>query len=279
MQEKSKKSQFEDCNEEITLSELGNNLGLQEKWKALEAMEVFEETFDFEDSLEGKSIKEIVEFRFNQSDYSRLAEYITGLRPENPKILDKLVYDKEKIRYKYGLPSIDWIIENPTEYERFLRDIAKKNNRRIRDRSDCSNYFLKETDVAGAYFYKTKAIGADIDKTDESAYLISLATLEHEIIHSIQDAKFSTLPFEIIEYEAYLANFDLEYYLEEASDFMVLYLFRDVVGDSVIQSYMRSNQIRNKYGLEMIEPEWINPEFFLKNVDGIDSKEIEKYMK
>lgn len=223
-----------------------------------------------------KTIREVIEFRFNQPDYSRLAEYITGLRPGNSEMLDRLTYDQQKVRYKYGLPPMNWILENPTEYERFLRNIAKKNKTHIRYMSDCGVLlFSKASHIAAVYFYKRKDIGIDIDKTDKDAYLMSLAILEHEIIHSIQDTKFF-LPIEIVEYEAYVAGLNSEYF-EDNSDEIGWRFFEDNVAVSVNYVYAKNNEKRSEKGLDLIEPEWKDPEFFLKNVDGIDSKEIEKY--
>ncbi len=276
MQEKSKDNQTEDIKEKITVSELGDTFGLT-NWEALEAMELLEGNLSFEDSLKGKTSKEIIEFRFNQPDYSQLAEYVTGLRPENEEILDKLSYDQEKVRVKYGLPSIDWVCENPTEYERFLKDIAKKKKVHIRNKLDCDKLFSEDNDIGAVYLYERRAIGVDIDEKNEKTYLASLFTLEHEIIHSLQDIKFSRLPIEVVEYEAYVAALDLEYLEEEPEEIGWNFFGGNYVGGSVKRFYERGNEERNKNGEDIIEPEWKDPEFFLKNVDQIDEKEIEKY--
>ena len=48
----------------------------------------------------------LISFRNKQSQYSRLAEVITGLRPEDPGMAERLIEDQKIVRAKYGLPSI-----------------------------------------------------------------------------------------------------------------------------------------------------------------------------
>ncbi len=78
----------------------------------------------YEENEGKRNPQEIIDFRSNQSDKSRLIEYATGLRPDDPKMGDKLVEDAKAIEAKYGIPPLAGPL---TEIEHNLREIAKKN--------------------------------------------------------------------------------------------------------------------------------------------------------
>lgn len=221
------------------------------------------------DDLSELSSEEIIEFRFNQWDYSKLAEYITGIRPDNPEMLKLLTLEQKKLREKYSLPPIDWVLDNPTEYERFLKEKAKKNRTHIRDRLDCGKYFKENFSTEGVFSYESNSIGVDINRTDLKNYCKSIKILEHEVIHSLQAIKYPRMPIEISEYEAYVANENLRENYEDEVFFHIL--------GSIDGWYEKVNKLMEENSSETIVPEWRDPEYFLRNVDKIDEEDIENY--
>ncbi len=82
--------------------------------------------------------KEQIDFRAKQEFGSRLAEYITGMRPEDEKMVDRLAEDQRVIRAKYRLPAIGEI-SLLTDYERYLRQRAEELGVEIRPTSAYGN--------------------------------------------------------------------------------------------------------------------------------------------
>src|SRR3990167_6058879 len=78
-----------------------------------------------------------IEFRLRQSRASRLSEYITGMRPDDPRMVDRLIQDQNILRSKYRLPAREVQVVSPSEYERTLRARAKKIGVAIRDKLEC----------------------------------------------------------------------------------------------------------------------------------------------
>lgn len=225
-----------------------------------------------DDLSELSSTEEVIKFRFNQWDYSKLAEYITGIRPYNPKMSKLLTLEQKRLRGKYSLPPIDWVLDNPTEYERFLKEKAKKNRTRIRNCLDCSYYFKKNLSTEGVFFPHSNTIGVDMYRTyrtDSKNYFTSIETLEHEVIHSLQEIKYPRMPIEIFEYEAYVAS---ENFKEGDENEIFVDILKNVEG-----CYEKVNEQMGENSSETIVPEWRNPEYFLRNVDKIDEEDIENY--
>ena len=85
--------------------------------------------------IEAKLTKDqLLELRFNQPEASKLAEYITGIRPDDPQMLERLITDQKVLRGKYNLPPLESRREYPfAEYERLLYEMASKNNITIRN--------------------------------------------------------------------------------------------------------------------------------------------------
>src|SRR3989344_3049819 len=154
-----------------------------------------ETTPNFETENKEKNPQELIDFRFHQSYGSQLSEHLTGLRPDNPRIVDRLYADQETVRMKYGLPSRDMRFDSPAEYEDFLRDAAKKLKVDIREKSDCGSFFEDNPGTGGVHFDDGR-IGASMDKKDLESYTGSLATLEHELIHASQKDKYPGMPIE-----------------------------------------------------------------------------------
>ncbi len=196
---------------------------------------------------------------------SRLSEYLTGLKPEDPRMLERLSTDQETIRAKYNLPS--WNL-SPSEFERALMQIAQSVNVKIKSKSECGKFF-EENPFAGAVHFDEGQIGTDIDRTDRSVYLRSLDTLEHELVHAMQHRQSQRMPIELMEYEAYVSNSNLEFLKEHPEEVNNIF-FNFFVGSSVNMHYHLERERRG----EKVSPEWNNPEYFLRR-DGIDPGKLE----
>lgn len=220
---------------------------------------------------ETRSVGEIIESRYKQGRTDRLVEYITGLKLDDAELINRLGTDQEIVRKKYGLPSKDFKFSNPSEYEKYLRELAKTNGVTVRPTSDCGKFFDENSIAGGVFLNKEKSIGVDIDKTDTSSFLKSLTTLEHETIHSLQDKFYPGMPIEGQEYEAYVANWNIDYLRENKEALEIVFSFG--VGGSVGNWYKGESEEKG----EEIIPKWDNPEYFLKNVDGINQKDIDNY--
>ena len=219
--------------------------------------------------------QEIIEFRLNQSRESRLAEYITGLRPDDPKMPERLALDHNIVRTKYGLPGIDTRFNAPQgEYENFLKGLAKENKVEIRNKSACGKFF-EENDLSSAYLKDNRVIGINMERNNPESYQTELATLEHEMIHSIQFDKSPRMPIEGAEYEAYVAAVNPEYFKQNPE--AVGQVFDKGIKNSVDSWYSQVNEARKQRNMPELKQQWDDPEYFLKNVDKIDGKEIEKY--
>ena len=217
------------------------------------------------------TLREQVEARFNQSSYSRLAEFITGLKPEDPKMLEKLATDREIIKAKYNLPPLELLLVSPSEYEHKLRQIAQTLNTKIREKSDCGKFFKENPFTGAVYMDDTNQIGTDIKKGELGSYLKSLQILEHELVHAIQNQNSPSMPIELMEYEAYLASGINLDYVKEHPESIDKMLFGFFIIQSVRWWY---NEESKKRGRKVV-PVWDNPEYFLQK-DGIDLSEIKK---
>lgn len=186
-----------------------------------------------------------------QSYSSKLAEYLTGMRPEDPAMIDKLSSDQEIIRAKYHLPSHNLPL---AEFERGLKKIAKTLNVEVRPRSDCGKFFEENEAVGAVYFDETNKIGMDIDRIDEIAYFKSLGRFEHELIHAIQAHDTPSMPIELMEYEAYLAGANIEFLTADPEAINDI-LFGFFIGGSVGEDYRMESERRG----EEVVPVWNRP--------------------
>jgi hypothetical protein len=215
--------------------------------------------------------KEIFDFRKKQGYGSRLVEHITGMRPDNPLMADRLVIDQKIIRAKYQLPNRGYRFYNSGDYEIYLRNLATTNGVRVKEASECGNFFEKTPMAGGVYFSENKAIGVDMDKSSDKKYITALGTLEHECIHSLQDKYFKGMPIEVQEYEAYVAAYNTEYLKQNPDAIELVMSFG--IGGSVKNWYREESENRG----EEVKPEWDNEEYFLRNVDGFNDEDIKIY--
>lgn len=226
--------------------------------------------FKPESSTESKNLQEIIDFRFRQKSADRLIEYITGMRLDNPEIDDRLIMDRKIIREKYHLPEKRGEL---TDYDRFLKSVAKKEGVKIKNTSDVGSFFKDTQDAAGVYFREMNQIATDINTTTSESYGKSLITLEHELIHALQYKYYPEMPTEIREYEAYVIGISIEgikEYFDDLESPLFTLLAAPLLG-SVYFSYKEESE---RKGIE-IKPNWDNPYYFLEKVDKLDPTEIE----
>lgn len=179
-----------------------------------------------------------------ESYAGRLAEYVTGLKLDDPALIDRLTSDKAAIRGKYHLPSRNM---PPYEYERALRSILTGLNTRIKDVAECGK--LLETAASAVYLENQNVIGVSIDRNSDE-YFRGLNELEHETIHAIQNHETPSMPIERMEYEAYLAGANLDAIAEDEEGPEVLFGF--LIGGSVNWHY---NELSEREGRK-IRPSW-----------------------
>jgi|GEM_PF-3138938 len=187
---------------------------------------------------------------------TQLLEHLTGLKIDDPNILERLIEDKQKVRAKYNLPPEAMARIFPAQYESRLRDLAKKFKTNIRSKVEFEEFF-KEHPYADAFNDSPeKRIVVDV-KSNESLreYTRSLGVLEHELIHAMQGVSSPGMPIEVQEYEAYLAaNFhSLEELRNDPEKKEVLdTLFTYHVGSSVNHWYQEESDKRK----EEVRPIW-----------------------
>jgi hypothetical protein len=219
-----------------------------------------------------EQISEKIKQRLEQSNASRLAEYITGINLEDPTIVDRMIEDQKRIRGKYGLPDRRTIFFDPAEHERFLRSLAHKLNVEIREKSHCGKLIDNADGAEAVYFEETKNIGIDIDKTDLRSYIHSLNVLEHEMIHAMQFSNPTTsMPVELQEYEAYIGMGNMDA-LKNNPD-MAEVVFEHLIGGSVQWWY---SLLAKEKGIKE-DPVWSKPDYFLKK-DGMSDEEVASLM-
>lgn len=215
-----------------------------------------------------KSPEDMVAFRKEQSTGSRLAERITGLRPDDPKMIERLAEDQKIFRSRYGLP-LDPKPENPNEYEIFLRKYLKKIGVTVRPTCEFGGFFSSGHFAGGVHFSGDKKIGLDINKEDRKSHTKSATALEHELIHALQTEYFPGLPVELMEYEAYISGMNIDGVKAAENPAEVIEaIFQYLIAASVLNNY----NYRSKEEGRKIRPEWDDPTFFLKNVDHVDEQ-------
>lgn len=209
-----------------------------------------------------------IDSREQQNSASRLLEYITGLKPDDPKMIDRLRCDQLIIRQRYGLPPDRNVrLANPAEYIHFLKNKAKSEGITIKKKNEMGSFF-KENSQAGAVFdSKQNVIGCDIKDETREELLHSALELEHELIHGLQHKHYPDMPIELKEYEAYLAAWNINYLVEHQNN-LELTVHLSMWG-SVNFNYKDRDEV----------PIWDNPEWFLKNIDGMEEKEIKNLKK
>lgn len=187
----------------------------------------------------------------------KLAEYLTGLKIDDPQIVFKIAEDRKRVRGKYGLPTQTLIVVSISEYESQLRAIAHKYKIDIQKTTHFGDFFIKHPYVEAVNVVGEKRVGVDINKESPTSYKLSIEVLEHELIHALQGIQSPRMPIELMEYEAYIGgNVDMQE-LEGLTDeqlriFVLETLFGEKIGGSVEHWYQEQS---NKQGHE-VKPPW-----------------------
>ncbi len=147
----------------------------------------------------------------------------------------------------------------PADYERALGKVAHEAGVEIRQRSDMGSFFREYPYAGGAHSPELSAVGVDIDRSNRESYEKGLGTLEHELIHALQEKYSPNMPIELMEYEAYVAGGNNEELKEFPEDTEAV-LFQMLIGGSVRHWY---TEMSKKRGIE-VKPEWDDPDFFLR---------------
>jgi hypothetical protein len=144
---------------------------------------------------------------------SMLAENLTGLKPEDPRMVDFLISDAERIREKYGLPDTMLVSTDPKEYGKQLVSVLEKNNIGWFTKSTVGPFFDKHPDTYAAYFPDIKGIGINVNKQKDADYNdnVYYVSLTHEIIHALQDQRGKTMSIEQKEYEANVVSLPMNF--------------------------------------------------------------------
>jgi len=206
----------------------------------------------------GNEKEDQVRFRESQSTSSRLCELLTGMRPDNPKIFDRLREDQAIIRHKYELPENRKVrLANPVEYIAMLKKMAKKEKVSIRSKDEFGNFF-KEHPAAAVYEEENNTIGVNISYESKEDLRKGAQMLEHEMIHALQKKYYPDMPIEVMEYEAYLSSWNVDYLVEKED------MLEDAIGFFILGS------VRHFYKEKDLKMEWDSPRWFLKQVDKIE---------
>ncbi len=203
---------------------------------------------DIEEVVESSVQDELNEFGSDEFA-TKLSEHLIGMKIDDPQIVERLVEDQKVIRAKYGLPSTD-SMPSPSEYERFLRNVAKDLGTEIKSTGEFGKFF-DESHAGGVYFEDRNKIGVDINSETRESYIRSINVLEHELIHALQHKYSPRMPIELMEYEAYIAGGNNEALRDDPE--LVDYVFRYLIGNSVSHWY----SFESKKSGENISPTWL----------------------
>jgi hypothetical protein len=229
---------------------------------------------DTKEKNDDQLTSEIIEFRNNQSNISRLAENLTGFRPDNPKIIDLLVPEAEKIRDKYGLPNPTLMIINQKKYHNLLNNYIKENNIQIFHASGNEQFFVDNPNFPGAFFPETNSIVVNQDFFDDSPghdKTMLFVLLAHEITHAKQFENEPNMSIEQKEYEANMASLPIEYLYSTKEKEEKLNIVKDM-----FSTINESVELCDKQG-EEVTREWYTPDNLLIKIDGITKEQIDTH--
>ena len=155
-------------------------------------------------------------------DTNKLAKYITGLDLDDPNMRDLLVEDISVIRNKYSLPPKEMLNEAPGEYLSSLQEIASKEGIEIIPEHEAGGFFKANPKAGGVSFDSGSVGGRNVISAKnvvysgeensmvhyskyKDTYIKYARMIEHELVHALQKIRHSSMPNEIMEYEAYMA--------------------------------------------------------------------------
>lgn len=216
-------------------------------------------TLPTEERKENAPSQEVTEEKSPEKFGHQLAEYITGLKLNDPTFLDRLIQDQNIIRTKYHLPQRGMRFDEPSEYERTLREMAKNLNVIVRSKRECGKFFTENRAAGGVFLQESNRIGVNIDKNNLEKYQDSLGIFEHELIHAFQEDQSPGMSIELMEYEAYTAGFNLQFLErkrkeknEDIGEYLDTMFDMDMIGGSVGIWYKLQNKGRDA----VLEPKW-----------------------
>jgi len=222
-----------------------------------------------------RSREEQIEFRKNQTFGSRLCEYITGMRPDDPGMAERLVDDRKVILQKYDLPDIHDYGGRLAEYENELDLIMKKKGINLKEVDDLGEDTARMVEMFeereyGYYETEGEFVASSIlDRSDEKRYRADLQVRCHEMIHALQFRDYPNMPIEGMEYEATIVAMDPEALLEDREHLEVIFEWPIMTS---VRSYYKT--IGKERGEKAV---WDTAEWWLKTVDGIEANESEIY--
>lgn len=135
-----------------------------------------------------------------------------GVRIDDPTInaeavSDLLLEDRKIVRGKYRLPPEDMLHKDPGGYYDELLAIAKREKISIRNKNDVGSFF-KDRLASAVFLGSSNTIVLDplADSDDKDDAYKKAQTLEHELTHGLQRARFPRMSLLRREYEAYLLS-------------------------------------------------------------------------
>lgn len=229
-----------------------------------------------------ENVKQKIEHRLGQSNGSRLAEVITGLTPEDPRIVDRLIEMQDQIYQKYGLPDISLMFTNPNLLHQNINEILDKNQIPLLTKDKTKEFFEKYPDTYAAYFRNLKSIGINTEKQKDPNYNYQFffITQLHETTHALQDINgvWDTSSIEMLEFEATLATTILSPLKDLAHRSAIP---KNTIEESIVflfDSICVSVDKWEDQGGTNNKPHY-TAENLLKTFDGITSDQINSYKK
>lgn len=157
-----------------------------------------------------KSLDEYSPLLLSKDDLVKLTTLVFNVDPNKlsgQDLAERLLEDRDLVRAKYDLPKQGLLADQPAEYYRNLETMAKRTGVSIRPKEAYSAFF-KENFATAVHFSDRNEIGVHtIRDSDSKKEVFNKAVdLEHELIHAIQNKRYTSMPLLRKEYEAYIAS-------------------------------------------------------------------------
>ncbi len=229
-----------------------------------------------------QATKKTIESRFQQSNGSRLAEVITGMRPEDPSMLDKLIEIQERIYDKYSFPDFCLSFSDQEEFRRSIDQKLKQIGVSFLTKTETQDFFNKYPQLYATYFPQKNAIGINTERQKEPTYsdFAYNTTITHESIHALQyfrgDPKF--LSIELLEFEATIASTALSPFKDQK---LRQRLTTEQISQEMTNIFDNLYLSVEAWGQQggSTNKENYSPESILKKIDHITEQQIALYKK
>jgi len=229
--------------------------------------------------LDPKTI-ETIESRFNQTNGSRVAELITGLRPEDPAMPERLTEIQQRILEKYQLPDIALSFSLGVGFSRIINHKLTENGISFLLKDQTQSFFDKYPQLFAAYFPDKKAIGINVEKQKDPNYndFIYNLTLMHEAIHALQDqhGDFNFLSIEWLEFEATIGSNLLSVYQNPEIRSLISQEQISKEMSIMFENFYLSIQAHEQQGGGTHKDKY-TPENILRKIDGITDEQISSF--